>query len=884
MMVKRKIKWVKAIEEEQKKETSFGEKAISALGTSLSTLLYALIFVCATTITINDIYECGRPTADWFFVVILVVYATGFAFDLCSQIENKWAKYAPVAVLGLGIVGFSSSFWGAERAKNLLDGILAFFRIFIGSFNTRYGTTIRWYNGNPDYINDGVYYLVFVALFLLLVIAKLVKKNHVMMIMPVAVIAVELMVGKAPGRWPFFLLMAGVLLACSRAWDKPDMQATSWETRDDDSHNTFFAWIISSFLMILVCGLILIFATEGAQKLVDKHSGKVTSDFVKFTESLDLEQFRSMETLLAWLERMFKGEELEFEAITNNSPDFTYEPIMEVTLSELPAENIYLKGFCGDFYENCFWERGNDRLAEACEEYELVYYAIDDHVTSLTIDKIMRQYGVSELEATGMTRELMLSYVDFETKRVYAPYFAKVNTEGIVLISDGCFEKGESLEEIAFTQWNQGDTEFTELAGAKGVWEDDYEKFVVDYYLDMPGHFVYVNDVARELEKLSGSKTFWGEVELNGEMRLHKANLVSEWLKENTEYSMDLPAIENGMDPIDYFLGVSKTGYCMHYASAATMILREMGVPARYVSGYIVHTEDFTAADGAYKATVLDSQAHAWVEIFLDEIGWVPVEMTRSYPAIGSTQQLSDHLPVSTIITGEYGGSIQMVTKPSDESMEVPSEQSGLTVPEDENSESLSEEAESDETSEETSETEGLEDESEETSEGASGEETSEESTESHFTVKEVVEEAKEYGKSDMSLITLAYILGAVIIVVIVAVLMANTHRFFRAESANYKRIKKQIKNKNYKNAILEINNAIYRKLEFKKMIEPGSGDDEFENVLKKFFTKDYEEEDWEKYMQLVKAANFSEKEFTKEDLKFCYKLYRDAIYKDEVW
>ena len=54
-----------------------------------------------------------------------------------------------------------------------------------------------------------------------------------------------------------------------------------------------------------------------------------------------------------------------------------------------------------------------------------------------------------------------------------------------------------------------------------------------------------------------------------------------------------------------------------------------MGIKARYVSGYAVSTSKFKMdSDGNYTAEVLDNQAHAWTEIYIDSVGWVPVEMT----------------------------------------------------------------------------------------------------------------------------------------------------------------------------------------------------------------------------------------------------------------
>ena len=81
------------------------------------------------------------------------------------------------------------------------------------------------------------------------------------------------------------------------------------------------------------------------------------------------------------------------------------------------------------------------------------------------------------------------------------------------------------------------------------------------------------------------------------------------------------------------FLVVTKEGYCVRYAPALTLLLREAG-PARYVEGYVAsdfrrnYAEDMV---GRYIANVRDYNAHAWVEVWYDGIGWVQYEATPVY-------------------------------------------------------------------------------------------------------------------------------------------------------------------------------------------------------------------------------------------------------------
>lgn len=109
--------------------------------------------------------------------------------------------------------------------------------------------------------------------------------------------------------------------------------------------------------------------------------------------------------------------------------------------------------------------------------------------------------------------------------------------------------------------------------------------------------------------------------------QLNTAAQIAQLLARNAQYDLGAPAVPEGEDFVSHFLGESGRGYCVHFASAAALLLRLEGIPARYVSGYAVHIP------GSGQAQVLDSNAHAWVEIYLEGYGWYPVEATPSVPS-----------------------------------------------------------------------------------------------------------------------------------------------------------------------------------------------------------------------------------------------------------
>lgn len=101
------------------------------------------------------------------------------------------------------------------------------------------------------------------------------------------------------------------------------------------------------------------------------------------------------------------------------------------------------------------------------------------------------------------------------------------------------------------------------------------------------------------------------------------AEAVANYVKSVATYDLNTQRMPSGAsDFAMWFLESSDTGYCVHFASAATVLMRAAGIPARYVSGYIL-----TASAGD-EVPVSSRQAHAWVEYFDPSWGWRILEVT----------------------------------------------------------------------------------------------------------------------------------------------------------------------------------------------------------------------------------------------------------------
>ncbi|HZP97001.1 MAG TPA: transglutaminaseTgpA domain-containing protein [Candidatus Limnocylindria bacterium] len=108
------------------------------------------------------------------------------------------------------------------------------------------------------------------------------------------------------------------------------------------------------------------------------------------------------------------------------------------------------------------------------------------------------------------------------------------------------------------------------------------------------------------------------------------AETIESYLRTTYHYAPRVKAPPPGRDPVDYFLFDLKEDFCEYFASSMTLMLREMGVPARVVEGYTTGTLD--PVTGKYVVKELD--AHAWVEAYFPAYGWIEFEPTPSQAPI----------------------------------------------------------------------------------------------------------------------------------------------------------------------------------------------------------------------------------------------------------
>lgn len=150
-------------------------------------------------------------------------------------------------------------------------------------------------------------------------------------------------------------------------------------------------------------------------------------------------------------------------------------------------------------------------------------------------------------------------------------------------------------------------------------YDEDYYNFVWENYLSLPKTTA---DGIKEIIERAGLDPLSPTI----------IEDVAEYVRGAALYNGNFKPFPENVDKILYFLNESKEGICSHFASAAVAIYRTLGIPARYTGGY------YAVSDGGGSISYYyEANAHAWAEVYVKGIGWLPVEVTSSNVAPGGT-------------------------------------------------------------------------------------------------------------------------------------------------------------------------------------------------------------------------------------------------------
>jgi hypothetical protein len=102
-----------------------------------------------------------------------------------------------------------------------------------------------------------------------------------------------------------------------------------------------------------------------------------------------------------------------------------------------------------------------------------------------------------------------------------------------------------------------------------------------------------------------------------------QARLIEAYLRSHYAYTLDLSNTPPS-DPLVTFLFERRAGHCEYFATAMTVMMRSLGVPSRYINGFL--PGEYNSVGGDY--IIRASDAHSWVEVFFPGYGWLTFDPT----------------------------------------------------------------------------------------------------------------------------------------------------------------------------------------------------------------------------------------------------------------
>ncbi len=627
----------------------------------LTSYLITTYTMIAIILGFLDVYNANSFTPGVLIAFISILLALiGAAF---IWVKKKWIVWL--------FVGIMMITWFIVLHKAMIGGFIAFTNRVIETYAVHFNADLYYLDEPEDIMviadeNMMIYFIM--SLIGVLSLRSIQKNTFLIFIFDVLLfaIAIPAVVGLSPSAFLVIMLIAATLAISIL------VAASAICSSDSDKMRVLpHKPAIYIILILTLAGNIL-------TTVIPEKDYKRPEFFTEFKEQV-----------MDFVKKMFEGnddtEKLTQKMVGNgylgqiDELKFDYEPDFAVCLDAMPADSIYAGCFYSKDYEYNRWKRingfdlvvGDDDIRRIVDCNPIGYYAIYSNVTFNKYRYIPVEGGadfswipvpnnVMDL-TSSMNDALSSSFTDFDTqlaslrsdtKNIYrfdsVPickentdyYYPIITPEESIRIYDNILAEADELQYELYgnhfydPELFMANTKYSSISG----YEQSYRYFVNANYMSVN---VPCADALRDIVH---SNLFEGEVLSGNSNRLEMAYMIQNYLAENCTYTLKPGKLPEGKEFVEYFLFESKEGYCTYFATAGVMLLRAAGVPARYVEGYRFNPYeqtpclDASVTNGERAVYVLDSSAHAWVQIYLDGIGWVDMEMTPG--SSGSPSQI----------------------------------------------------------------------------------------------------------------------------------------------------------------------------------------------------------------------------------------------------
>lgn len=359
--------------------------------------------------------------------------------------------------------------------------------------------------------------------------------------------------------------------------------------------------------------------------------------------------------------------------------EFLNVPALEVIMDE--PTSLYLRGYVGSKYTS---ERWFDLDNETYYENRGLYYWLNKEGLNPLNQLSMINSMNEEDEKIGEKINVTINNINGNSKYLYTPYelssdvekFEKVQLSDYSMISSNQFfgnriyqyeinsELIVKYPSLANTIYKQRTNEKIENYLRN---ESHYNEYVYQHFTELP------HNIQNMLKAHIDVKSNSNPTHISYEEAIE---FVRTYLYRTITYKVNPTPLPEGQDFITHLLESSQEGYATHFATAATLMFRYLNIPARYVEGYLVTPKDIEDKNNFEKIEITGKNAHAWPEIYIDEIGWIPIEVTPPYYHVMAQTDLSDYpkgdseKDLGSLIEASGGGADDSSQKVSDKQKE----------------------------------------------------------------------------------------------------------------------------------------------------------------------------------------------------------------------
>lgn len=281
---------------------------------------------------------------------------------------------------------------------------------------------------------------------------------------------------------------------------------------------------------------------------------------------------------------------------------------LEIVTSQQPKDAVYLKNYTGGYYNNGRWNTVNENSFFSNMQ-DGNYYSMVCNNPYYILQFILDESDVMDINVR--------SYKSLMTGTCVPVLSQETGSE-----NGYTTYQGYNLSDFLSVLDTVSAGGFDDLLGEYGAYAESTYMYVPE------------DKIPRIVELCNTSGVRKGNYTA-------ATNFIINTLNEMTTYTTSPGNAPSGVDIAEYFLFDSGKGFCQQYATTAALMYRLLGLPSRYVTGYMVTPSDFHQnSDGTYTAIATDEKAHAWVEVYVDGTGWIPTEVTFSQDEIdqgGST-------------------------------------------------------------------------------------------------------------------------------------------------------------------------------------------------------------------------------------------------------